>query len=293
MMRHFARAVIIGVLVALGGVGACGGTGSVSIPGQVCTVNIFFGGGVIPPHPDGPSACAQGPCNYQTQTGCKDGETCWPDIDESRGTVTPACGVPGARTHGQTCDNVDLCGPGLYCVEGACRKMCCGADWSACPSGESCIHQVDARIDDAGATVPAGFDLCFPVNDCDVLDPGACSEQHQVCRIADPLGDVACEQPSSLELGAPCDSPAQCDKGLICAGAAAPAQGTCRKLCRWAACGSPACGGSEGDCVHFNRDPVGVGECTPNWHGPAVVSDGGLLYEPDGAVVTSLDAGHD
>ena len=38
----------------------------------------------------------------------------------------------------------------------------------------------------------------------------------------------------------------------------------CRRLCKAVeGGGEPSCKEGEGVCVHFHRDPPGVGECTP------------------------------
>ena len=40
--------------------------------------------------------------------------------------------------------------------------------------------------------------------------------------------------------------------------------GECRRLCKAVAGGAdPFCQSGEGTCVHYNRDPASVGECTP------------------------------
>ena len=43
---------------------------------------------------------------------------------------------------------------------------------------------------------------------------------------------------------------------LVCVG------GFCIKLCQFKQCGDPTCTADEGSCVHFPRDPEGVGECS-------------------------------
>jgi len=40
-------------------------------------------------------------------------------------------------------------------------------------------------------------------------------------------------------------------------------------------CEEPPCAAGE-HCVHFTNDPVGVGECTPDWHGDPLSLDAGL-----------------
>jgi hypothetical protein len=139
--------------------------------------------------------------------------------------------------------------------EGLCRKQCCGGDWSACDEGESCIRSLEVRA--GGEVIPAGVDLCFPVGTCDLFDSEGCADEPgRECKLVDPTGAVACSPVSSVKLGDACAPPEVCSQGLSCVG------GFCVKLCAWQACGEPACSEAEGTCVHFERNPPGVGECT-------------------------------
>jgi hypothetical protein len=268
---------------------ACGTTGSVTLSQREIICNLYWAGGVVPNPPDGAKACAPGVtaavCNYQTQSGCSGGQSCTPHLDGS--TVVPACRAPGSVQRGQACDDTHLCGNGMVCAEGGCRQLCCGGDWSACAPGESCIHHLEMRASATSAPVDAGADLCFPVNDCDVFDPKACAAQGKICRIVDPTGAVACAPPSNLKVDDECDAADQCGQAMICADVNKDTgKGVCRKLCRWTLCGEPSCSKADGACVHFNRDPINVGECTPGWRDGPIVSDGGTFYGPDGAVLT-------
>jgi hypothetical protein len=250
---------------------------------------LYFGADAPPSVPDGAQSCGAGVCNYQAQTGCTGTEMCWPLIDSKKGTVTPTCRPPGAAKKGEACGGNTLCGTGLFCDEGTCHKMCCGGDWSACDPDESCIRQAEIKVGDAGLAY-AGFDLCYPIGTCDIFDPTACASEGRVCGIVDPLGDIACKPNTTLALGDACDHEHQCGQGLLCAAtlpddATAFENGTCRKLCRFGACGTPSCSADEGLCVHFLRDPSGVGECTPGWQGPGVgvSTDGGTSFDGDAA----------
>jgi hypothetical protein len=238
---------------------------------------IYYGGGVVPPPPDGASLCAPGACNYQTQEGCTQDQTCYLKIDQAAATVIPACRPAGKLPKGSPCDAkatalAERCERGLFCSTTGCRKLCCGADWSACDPGESCIRTLVVELPDA--SVPANADLCLPVNDCDPLDPSACKEQGRVCRIADPVGNVACMPASNLVAGDPCDAAHQCGSGLSCTRSSPTAQGICHHLCAFGPCVPDTCG-DEGTCVHFGRNPDGIGECVAGWTGPGVVVDGG------------------
>jgi hypothetical protein len=208
-------------------------------------------------------------------------------------TVGPECVQSGPRDRGEPCDNdnapAHLCKPGFQCIHtagaaGTCRKLCCGeegasyGDWTACDPGESCIREIVASFESPPNSnnfvkVDAHVFACVPVNNCDVLDAKSCEadKERPVCRIADPLGNVACMPPGDANLGEPCAHLNQCGPVQICAQTVdshgVPLTGplTCRRLCRMGLCGEASCPEKEGTCVHFNRDPVGVGECTPQW----------------------------
>jgi hypothetical protein len=252
-------------------------TSTTSTPPPGCAP-IYYGGGTLPTPPDGASLCADGVCNYQTQAGCAANETCSLEIDQAKGTVAPGCRPAGSLAKGSPCDakattTAGRCAPGLYCSTTGCRKFCCGGDWSACDPGESCIRQLVVELGDA--SIPAEADLCLPVNDCDPLDPKACASEGRVCRIADPIGNVACMPPSNLGVGDPCDEAHQCGATLHCSKESETAPGHCHHLCSFGACVNNTCG-DEGTCVHFNRNPDGIGECVPGWSGPGTAVDGGV-----------------
>lgn len=205
--------------------------------------------------PDGASACAAGECNYQTQQGCDASQACRPQFNATAPDVQPGCEAAGEAANGEACTSQADCARGLYCALGTCHTLCCGADWSACPTGESCIRALEVRA--GGEVVSAGAELCFPVGTCDPLDPTSCAnEPNRECKVVDPTGAVACAPRSRSGLGDSCAPPDVCSQGLACVG------GHCIKLCAYAACAEPSCTPEEGTCVHFARDPAGVGECT-------------------------------
>lgn len=216
---------------------------------------VLDGGGTVDPPPDGASLCPAGACNYQTQSGCSATQACLPSVSGS--DVVASCQGAGTKHSGEACSGWNDCARGLFCAEGACRTLCCGGDWSACPKGESCIRQLDVKVGDAG--VSSGADLCFPVNDCDPLDTSACADQPgMACLIVDPTGSVACTPEGSGTSGQACNASAHCSGGFACVA------NECRRLCRAVqGGGEPSCPAAEGVCVHYNRDPAGVGECTP------------------------------
>lgn len=244
---------------------ACGSTGTTPGPGDPsCPLVDLDGGGGVEKPPDGASLCAAGPCNYQTQVSCMDnGTACRPQVPAGATTVFPGCEPAGEGVANEACKVSADCAIGYMCVQetttvSKCRKMCCGGDWSACDSGESCIRQLAVKL--ADATVVSAVDLCFPVGTCDVFDPTSCAnEPGRECKIVDPTGAVACAPKSTAKLGDPCGPPNVCAQGFTCVGSITR---TCRRLCRAVLCGEPACPAEEGTCVHFDRNPPGVGECT-------------------------------
>jgi len=205
--------------------------------------------------PKGADACASGGCNYQTQAGCPTAQACRPQFNATDPEVHPGCEASGNAQSGDGCTAQTDCARGLYCALGACHKLCCGADWTACDPGESCIRSVDVRA--GGQVIAAGASLCFPINTCDPLDSTSCADEPtRECKIVDPTGAVACAPRTSAGLGDACAPTNACKQGLSCVG------GHCIALCRFEECGSPACATDQGSCVHYRRDPEGVGECT-------------------------------
>ncbi len=247
----------LGLCLALGWGSACGSADSTSTqtPTPTCTKLLVDTSLELESPPDGPAACAAGDCNYQTQAGCPNDQACRPQFNAMDPEVHPGCEPVGMAASGEACTEQGDCARGLYCALGTCHKQCCGADWTACDEGESCIRSVDVRA--GGEVIAADLDLCFPVGTCDPLDGSGCeNEPDRECKIVDPTGAVACQPRSSADVGDSCAPPSVCKQGLNCVG------GYCTKLCRFAACGEPTCTESEGSCVHFQRDPEGVGECT-------------------------------
>jgi hypothetical protein len=253
------------VLLLVGGAlaSACG-AGETASDGdkgnQECAPVELDGGGGIEAPPDGEAECPPGACNYQTQAGCDANETCRPFFNEDGTDVEPGCQAAGDGERGSDCETDLDCAKGHLCVLDQCRKLCCGGDWTACDEGESCIRQVDMQLPD-DSIVHTGAELCFPVGTCDLLDPTACDDEGRDCKLVDPTGNVACVPKSPEGLGELCegDGPSVCQRGLTCVGR------ICRRLCVAEACGEPSCPEAEGTCVHFDRDPPGIGECTPGW----------------------------
>ena len=245
------------------------GTGGTTGTGGSPTV-ILDGGGVIPDPPDGTAACQSGACNYQAQD-CSSGGSCLPtDTPPGSGDWPPKCFSPGTRAAGDSCVAWNECIAGYFCLgiggtadggvaPGVCHKLCCGGDWSACPDGESCIQQVYLVRPGGGDPMYANADVCAKVGGCDPLDPAACSDlPGRSCQIVDPTGNVACVPVGSAGAGEACSEKQPCKGGFACVADA------CRRLCKAVeGGGEPSCPPQEGTCIHFNRDPAGVGECTP------------------------------
>lgn len=255
------RALRVGwwfALLIVGLAGACGGGESVSTGDPTVVTCSDLGEDTLialEDPPDGEAACAAGDCNYQTQDGCSDDQACRPQFNATDVEVHPGCEAAGTATSGEACSGQGDCARGLYCAGEVCRKLCCGRDWTACDAGESCIRSLEVRA--GGEVISADVDLCFPVGTCDPLDGSGCEDEpSRECKIVDPTGAVACAPRSDLELGDACAPPNVCKQGMSCVG------GYCIKLCRFLECGEPACGAYEGTCVHFLRDPDGIGECT-------------------------------
>ena len=123
-------------------------------------------------------------------------------------------------------------------------------------TAEHCLRPLQVLVNNA--PVQSGAYLCYPVNQCDALVPTSCApiEANTTCQIADPTGATACLPEGTGGVGDAC--PPTCKAGFTCV------EGGCRRLCRAVAGGGePSCPVEEGTCVHFNRDPAGVGECTP------------------------------
>jgi len=229
-----------------------------------CPKVVLDGGGGIAMPKDGSQApeCQTSLCNYQSQAGCGDNESCVPEV--TGGVVGPHCEAAGTDARGAACTGTTPCALGEACAGGYCRKLCCAGDWTVCDEGESCFVPFSFQI---GSTItPTGAWVCFPVGTCSVLDPhpAACKDTED-CKVVDSRGSEACIPKSSGAVGEPCGSATGnfCGTGLTCVGQ--PGAEVCRRYCNTKQCGKPFCGDDEGTCVHFDRDPEGVGECTPGW----------------------------
>jgi hypothetical protein len=247
----FALCLVTWLTVACG----AGDTATTDTPAPSCPKLVVDE--LVPPEdpPDGAAACAMGDCNYQTQDGCADDQACRPQFNATDPEVHPGCEAAGSAASGEACKIQGDCARGLYCAEGQCHKLCCGADWTGCDTGESCIRSLDVRA--GGQVLSAEAGLCFPVGTCYPFDPNSCADDpSRECKIVDPIGQVACAPRSKAGLGDACAPPTVCEQGLSCVG------GFCTKLCKFTECGEPACAEADGSCVHFVRDPEGVGECT-------------------------------
>src|SRR4051794_21407708 len=119
---------------------------------------VVDGGGPAAAPPDGAGACPIGACNYESGEGCAATETCAPSL--ASGASKPMCSSAGTKTTG-TCTASSECAPGFTCASGKCHKLCCGGDWSACPSAkEHCL----TRLVYAGPVDTGGM-ICVEVDD--------------------------------------------------------------------------------------------------------------------------------
>lgn len=226
---------------------------------------VYDGGEGIEAPPDGAALCPGAACNYQTNQGCGSDEACLPAYTEGTLEVFPACVAASEGTAGDSCVDWAVpsdCAPGFFCADGTCRRLCCGGDWSACDPGTSCFRPLFIRLPDGDGTqdISAEVGLCFPTGTCSVLDPESCADEPgRTCKIVDPTGAEACVRSGQGKAGEPCTSAEFCGVGLSCVA------DVCRRLCRAEVCGEPGCSAEEGVCVHMDRNPDGVGECTPGF----------------------------
>src|SRR5262245_33462350 len=171
------------------------------------------GGGEPAMHPNGEEACPTGACNYQSGEGCTEPlASCVPILDPE-GQPAPTCIAAGTGTSGDACDAQEDCAAGYMCAEKECHKLCCGKDWSGCPSAdEHCFRSLKLGSSPDTA-VDTGAMLCYPVNYCDALEPDSCTKSGETCQIVDPTGATACLAEGSGAAGDPCP----CQGGYLCA----------------------------------------------------------------------------
>jgi len=252
-------------LLAVVGQSGCGSADAGDIPTlkKVCPKVVLDGGGGIVMPADGSLApeCEPGACNFQTQAGCATDQSCLPAVMDN--AIITGCFDIGKSDLGDVCNSDAPCAKGEACAAGYCRKLCCAGDWTACDGQESCYRDFEYQL--GTEPTPTGAWVCYPVGTCSVLDSKACDAAGQDCKMVDSRGSEACMPKSPGELGEPCGAATGrlCGRGLGCIGE--PGAETCRRLCRAEECGEPSCPTEEGTCVHFDRDPAGVGECTPGW----------------------------
>jgi len=266
MLRDLVARTLV-VASALAAAQGCGSSDSAEVnTKKSCPKVVTNGGGGIAMPNDGSQApeCGSSVCNYQSQQGCSAEETCTPVVSDGTNAIEPLCVPAGDNARGAACSNLTPCKPGDVCAAGYCRKLCCAGDWTVCDAGESCFRSFSYQI--GNTATPTGAWLCYPVGECSVLDPhpAACKDGED-CKLVDSQGSEACVPKSPGAIGEDCGrgTGRLCGAGLTCVGQ--PGAEACRRLCRAEECGEPACPVEEGTCVHFDRDPPGVGECTPGW----------------------------
>lgn len=179
--------------------------------------------------------------------------TCEPSGTDGK---TPVCLPAGSAALGAACQMWTDCVRGAVCADGVCRKLCCGKDWTGCPANERCFARFVVQL--PAAKVDSLAYLCLPVNGCSALDPASCAaiKPGTTCQIADPTGATACLEEGTGQMPA---DPCPCKGGFTCV------SGGCRRLCKAVpGGGEPSCPEGEGRCVHWTKDPEGVGECSPN-----------------------------
>jgi len=215
---------------------------------------LIDGGGTLAEAPDGEASCPVGACNYQSQQGCGETESCHPEFDPN-GELQPSCVSAGTAQEGQAC-TWESCDRGHFCFNGICRRLCCGGDWSVCPDDQACLISLSIRATAGSDPVSAFVGLCVPVDGCNPLDP--CADAGNSCQLVDGRGNWSCVTSGEVEVGAACSSSDRCVAGALCV------SGSCRRLCGTSSNSiRTECPEAEGQCVHFVRDPESVGECTP------------------------------
>jgi hypothetical protein len=102
---------------------------------------------VEPPCPDPPPPRTSFECDVARQTGCQDGEACYPYVRYPSGYCQPeeygsVCAPAGEKTQGEVCSSALECAGGYICViTGAgtsCAKYCDLGRVGACPEGYVC-----------------------------------------------------------------------------------------------------------------------------------------------------------
>ena len=260
-------AVSLVALAALASLSACGSSDTVddAKPKKQCAKVVATGGGGIVMPADGSQAaeCEPADCNFQSQAGCGATESCLPTVTDN--AVATGCFATGSGELGDVCNSDAPCAKGEACAAGHCRKLCCAGDWTVCDEGESCYRELQYQVGVDSEPTATGAWVCYPVGTCSVLDSKACDAAGEDCKMVDSRGSQACMPKTPGALGEPCSAASGrlCGRGLGCIGE--PGAETCRRLCRAEECGEPSCPVAEGTCVHFDRDPAGVGECTPGW----------------------------
>ena len=218
------------------------------------------GGGQPAEPPEGEALCPAGAtCNYQTGEGCGAAAPSCVATLNPMGQPVAICVAPvGTGASGDACAAHEDCAAGYMCAEQQCHKLCCGGDWSGCPSeAEHCIQRLSLG-DGSGGEVETGAMLCYPVGTCDALDPGSCTEEGKSCQIVDASGATACFPEGTGGDGEACP----CKGGYLCADLGDDKR--CRQLCKAVeGGGEPFC--KEGEaCIHYNsKHPANVGECVP------------------------------
>jgi hypothetical protein len=246
-------------LVAVMAAVACGGSAASEPQAPAPAASGSGGSSVVldagdtpPTPPKGALLCPDGVCNYQSNAGCVGATGCVPD-PLSDAAVVPRCSAAGTTAFGGSCTSWTDCVPGGLCAGGVCRKLCCGKDWTGCPSSEHCLSKLEV-LSSADAAVWSGAYLCLPTTGCDPLVASSCASG-QACQIVDPTGATDCVPGPAAGAGL-AGLACPCQTGLVCS------SDLCRSLCRTTG-GELSCPAGDGRCVHFSTDPQGVGECVP------------------------------
>lgn len=154
-------------------------------------------------------------CNVVNGIGCMAEEGCFlarlPDSEDA----AAMCAMAGTGAIGTTCMAANACAPGLNCIGGECRAMCCGGEDGDCPEGGRC----------GGRTSIDGIGFCLVADDCDMLAQTGCDEG-EGCYPLSAEGGTICGSAGTIVDGAACTSANDCVPGSLCLG-----DGFCHSLC--------------------------------------------------------------
>src|SRR6185369_14193400 len=107
--------------------------------------------------------------------------SCVPLVNPSNDVVA-GCEAAGTAKSGDACTAFTDCAAGYVCIGKTCHKLCCGGDWTGCPSADQhCYRSLVYDLGD-GVLVDTKAMICDVVNTCDALVPSSCNEAGETCQ---------------------------------------------------------------------------------------------------------------